>query len=95
MSIHKKRSSRVPSTGRPAHVEPLEVELVSLALRLLFSKVARLHHLFAHAIRITLNRTKAHSNGSAARTHNQGPHQNQTPLKVQKINPSQPNKERS
>ena len=71
------------------------MELVSLALRLLFSKVACLHHLFAHVIRITLNRTKAHSNGSAARTHNQGPHQNQTPLKVQKINPPQPNKERS
>lgn len=40
------------------------MELVSLALRLFFSKLAYLHHLFAHAIRITLNRTKAHTIGS-------------------------------
>lgn len=40
------------------------MELVSLALGLLFSKVACLRHLFAHVIRITSKRTKGHTNGS-------------------------------
>lgn len=54
------------------------MELVSLALRLLFSKGALLHRAFTHDIRITSIRTKGHTQDKVVRTLVKKSHQKQT-----------------